>query len=185
MVPLTALVVPILLSAVIVFLVSSVIHMALRYHRSDMQKVAKEDELMAALRPFAVPPGDYAVPCAGSPEIMRTPEFVAKMAKGPVILMSVAPAGPPALTKNLVQWFLFAVVVGIFTAYVSGLALPPGADYRQVFRIAGTTAFIGYALALAHDSIWYYRSWATTGKFMFDGFVYALMTGGTFGWLWP
>jgi hypothetical protein len=54
-----------------------------------------------------------------------------------------------------------------------------------VFRFAGTTAFLGYAFALAHDSIWFKRRWSTTVKFLFDGLLYGLLTAGTFGWLWP
>ena len=54
-----------------------------------------------------------------------------------------------------------------------------------VFRYAGTTAFLGYALALLHDSIWYHRKWSTTIKHIIDGLIYALLTAGVFGWLWP
>lgn len=39
--------VPILLSAVIVFVASSILHMVLPIHRSDYKKVAKEDEFLA------------------------------------------------------------------------------------------------------------------------------------------
>ena len=49
---------PILLSSVIVFVVSSIIHMALPWHNSDYPKVPNEDKVMDALRPFAIPPGD-------------------------------------------------------------------------------------------------------------------------------
>ena len=42
-----------------------------------------------------------------------------------------------------------------------------------------------YALALWQNSIWYRRAWSTTIKSTFDGLVYALVTAGTFGWLWP
>lgn len=185
MVPLTSLWMPIVLSAVIVFVASAIIHMLLTYHRGDLRKVANEDAVMDALRPFNLQPGDYGVPCAGSPETMRSPEFVAKMTKGPVVLMTVLPAGPPGLGKNLVMWFIYSLVVGVFSAYVAGRALPLGASYLDVFRFVGTTAFMGYGLALAQLSIWYSRNWVTTLKSMFDGLIYGLLTAGTFGWLWP
>jgi hypothetical protein len=76
------------------------------------------------------------------------------------------------------------VIVSIFAAYIAGRALGPGAPYLEVFRFAGSTAFAGYALALAQNSIWYKRNWGATLKSMFDGLVYALLTAGTFGWLW-
>jgi hypothetical protein len=176
---------PILLSAVIVFIVSSIIHMVLPYHRSDFGKVASEDEVMDALRKFDIAPGEYVIPCAGSPKEMGTPEFIEKAKKGPVAFMTVMPSGIPSMGASLVQWFVYCILVGIVAAYIAGRALEPGAHYLAVFRFAGCTAFAGYALALLQNSIWYKRAWSTTLKSIFDGLVYALCTGGTFGWLWP
>jgi hypothetical protein len=185
MVPVGSLWMPILLSAVIVFVASSIIHMVLPFHRGDLRKVRKEDEVMAALRGFNIEPGDYAIPNAGSMAGMKAPEFIDKMKKGPVLLMTVAPAGPPAMGGALVLWFLYSVVISYFAAYVAGRAVGQGTDYLQVFRFVGATAFAGYSLALPQRSIWYKFSWATTIKAMFDGLIYALLTAGTFGWLWP
>ena len=185
MVPVTSLLVPILLSAVIVFVASSILHMVLRYHRNDLRKLPKEDEIMAALRGFSIPPGDYAVPCAGSMEGMKNPEFQDKMKKGPVVFMTVIPSGPPTMGMSLFLWFLYSVLVSFFSAYIAGRALPPGAYYLAVFRFVGATAFMGYSLALLQNSIWYKRNWGTTLRSMFDGLVFGLLTAGTFGWLWP
>lgn len=176
---------PILLAAVLVFIVSSVIHMVLTYHRNDFGAVAREDDAMTALRPFAIPPGDYAMPYAGDPAIMKSPEYQGKLEKGPVMFMTVLPNGQMNMGTSLGLWFLYAIVVGIFAAYVAGRALEPGAHYLEVFRFAGTTALAGYALALAQNSIWYRRNWMATLKSMFDGLIYALLTAGVFGWLWP
>lgn len=185
MVSIISLWLPILLSAAIVFVVSSLIHMLLPYHRSDFGKVPSEDEVMEALRKFNIPPGDYVIPRAGSPEVMRSPEFTAKVTKGPVAFMTVMKSGKPSMAGNLVQWFIYCMVVGIFAAYIAGRALGPEAHYLEVFRFAGCTAFVGYALALLQNSIWYKRNWSATLKSMFDGLIYALLTAGTFGWLWP
>ncbi len=176
---------PILLSAVIVFVASSIIHMVLAYHRTDFGKMPDEDKVIEALRPFDIPPGDYVLPCAGSPKRMSDPEFIDKMTQGPVAFLTVMKSGPPSMTGSLILWFLYAVVVGIFAAYIAGRALDPGADYLAVFRFAGCTAFLGYGLALLQNSIWYKRSWSSTLKSMFDSLVYGLLTAGTFGWLWP
>ena len=185
MVSLISLWLPILLSAVIVFVASSVMHMFLKYHAGDMRKFPKEDELAAALRPMNIPPGDYFLPHAGSMEAHRSPQFIEKMTKGPVIIATVVPNGPPSMAGSLFQWFLYAVVVSVFAAYIAGRALQPGAHYLAVFRFAGCTAFVGYSLALLQNSIWYRRQWRTTILSMFDGLVYGLLTAGTFGWLWP
>ena len=100
-------------------------------------------------------------------------------------MLTMMPGGAMSMTSNLVQWFLYSVVVGLFAGYVAGRALPPGAQYLQVFRFVGATAFVGYALALWQMSIWYRRAWNTTVKATVDGLIYALLTAGTFGWLWP
>jgi hypothetical protein len=182
---LLALWIPILLSSVIVFVVSSVIHMAPLWHKNDYPKLPNEDRIMEALRPLAIPPGDYLIPRPSSREDMRSPEFAEKMKKGPVMIFTVIPNGPMAMGKNLVLWFLYSAVVGLFAAYVAGRALPFGTPYLRVFRFVGTTAFIGYSVALWQMSIWYHRAWSTTIKATVDGLIYALLTAGTFGWLWP
>jgi len=185
MVSLMSLWLPIVLAAALVFVASSIIHMVLGYHNTDFGKVRDEDGVMNALRPFEIPPGDYVVPCAGSMKVMNTPEFLAKLEKGPVLFMNVFPPGMPGMGKNLVLWFVYCLVVGVFAAYLTGRALGPGAEYLEVFRFAGTVAFTGYALALWQSVIWMRRSVVTTLKSTFDGLIYALLTAGTFGWLWP
>ena len=185
MVAVMSLWIPILVSAVIVFVASSIIHMVLPYHRTDFGRLPAEDAVMDALRKIGIPPGDYMVPCAGSPKQMKDPAFIDKMKKGPVAVLTVMKSGPPSMGPSLALWFLYCAVVGLFAAYVAGRALAPGAQYLAVFRFAGCTAFVGYALALWQNSIWYKRAWSTTLKSTFDGLVYALLTAGTFGWLWP
>ncbi len=176
---------PILLSAVMVFVASSIIHMATPWHKSDYPKMPNEDKVMDALRPFAIPPGDYVVPRPASMQDMKSPEFAEKMKKGPVMMVTVFPNGPTKMGRNLGMWFLYSLVVGIFAAYVAGRALPPGAHYLRVFRFAGVAAFLSYSVALWQMSIWYRRAWSTTIKATVDGLIYALLTAGTFGWLWP
>jgi len=185
MVQLTALWLPILLAAVFVFIASSITHMVLSYHRSDFGKVANEDELQSALRKLDIPPGDYLVPCAGGPEGMKSPEFQEKMKKGPVAIFTIVKPGGTSIGKNLIVWFFYCVLISIFAAYITGHALGIGANYLKVFRFAGATAFAGYSLALLQNSIWWSRKWSTTLKSMFDGLIYALLTAGAFGWLWP
>lgn len=182
---LSSLWVPILLSAVMVFLVSSVIHMTKLWHRNDYPAVPNQDKVMEALRPHAIPPGDYMLPRAADLQEMRSPEFADKMKKGPVMLLTVLPNGPMAMAQSLILWFIYAGTVSMFAAYVAGRALPNGAPYLSVFRFAGVTAFLGYSVALWQMSIWYRRGWGITAKATLDGLIYALVTAGTFGWLWP
>lgn len=187
MVSLTALVLPLLVSAVVVFIASFLIHMVLGYHKSDLRKLPdqQEDAVLEAVRRLNLAPGDYGVPHPGSPERMKDPAFIAKMKKGPLVLMTVAPGAAPAMGTNLMQWFVLILVVNLFAAYIASRAVAPGMEYLMVFRFVGTAAFMGYSLATVNESIWYRRSWARTLKSVFDGLVYALLTAGVFGWLWP
>jgi hypothetical protein len=176
---------PILLSSVIVFVASSVIHMAPLWHKGDFPKMPMESQVLDALRPLAIPPGDYFIPRASGMEEMRTPEFKAKMAKGPVAVFTVMPNGPISMNRNLIQWFVFLLVVGVFVAYINGRSLPMNTPYLRVFKSVAVTTFVAYSLALVELSIWYRRSWVMTAKSALDGVIYALLTAGVFGWLWP
>jgi hypothetical protein len=177
--------IPILVSAVLAFIASSVIHMALGYHKSDFVKVPAQDDVMSALRSFHIPPGDYMMPCPDSMADMKSPAFIERRDKGPNLVMTVMPNGPYAMGSSMAKWFVYLIVVNLFGAYIAGHALPPGAQYLEVFRIIGATTFMGYALALWQDSIWYHRKMGTTIRNTIDGLIYALLAGGVFGWLWP
>lgn len=176
---------PILLSSVLVFVASSVLHMMLPLHKGDYGKVPGQDDVMDALRKFNIPPGDYMLPRCDSMAEMKSPAFKEKMTKGPVVLMTVMPSGQFGMGSQLIQWFVYCVVVGFFAAYLSSRVLAPGTPYLVVFRVVGTVAFCSYALGLPQLSIWYRRSWRTTLVYVFDGLVFACLTAGTFGWLWP
>ncbi len=134
---------------------------------------------------MSIPPGDYMMPCPGGMAELKDPAFRDKLARGPVAVMTVMPSGDRGMGAQLAQWFVYCVVVGVFAAYITGRALPPGAHYLQVFRFAGCTAFVGYSLALWQNSIWYKRALGATIRSTIDGLLYGLLTAGTFGWLWP
>lgn len=182
MVALTSLLLPLVLSAVLVFIASSIIHMFLGYHKNDLAPMPNEEVARAALR---VPPGDYAVPYAGSMAAMKAPEYTQKLQQGPIAFVTVAPPSAAGMGRSLALWFVFCLVVSLFAAYIAGRALAPGADYLQVFRFAGASAFAGYVLGQWPATIWYHRSAMANLRNTFDGLIYALLTAGTFGWLWP
>jgi hypothetical protein len=185
MVPIMSLWVPILLSAVFVFVISFAMHTLLSYHRNDYVKIPGEDDVMNALSKIDIPPGDYMMPYADSREMMRSPEFIKKMNKGPVAFMTVVKPGQQSMGVSLLMWFVFNVIVSIFAAYVAGRALGPGARFWAVVRFAGTVTFTSYALAMVPNSIWYKIKWSTTLKSVIDGLILSLVTGAIFGWLWP
>ncbi|MYD12087.1 MAG: hypothetical protein F4X00_00570 [Gemmatimonadetes bacterium] len=181
-----SLLLPIFVAAVLVFVASSVIHMFIGYHRNDRRAVPDENGAMDALRGLGLEPGNYAIPHAGSMEVMKSDEFQEMARRGPSAFLTVLPPNPQArMGRQLLQWFVYCLVVGLITAFVCVMALGPGEEYLTVFVLASTAAFMGYAMALAQDAIWSFQGWAATARSMFDGLIYALLTGGAFGWLWP
>ncbi len=185
MVPLAELWLPIAVAAALVFVASAVVHMVLRYHNSDYRALPREAETLAGLRQAGLTPGMYMFPHCADPKEMSSPAMAAKYVAGPVGQLTVMPSVTPKLGKHLAQWFVFCLVVGLFTAYIAGHALAPGAHYLAVFRVAGAVAFMAYGVGRGTDSIWMGHPWPATLKQLFDGLLYALVTAGAFGWLWP
>jgi hypothetical protein len=186
MISIVSLWLPILLSAALVFVASSIIHMVLGYHNNDFRKVPDEDGTMDALRPLNIPPGDYVLPFAGGMEVIRSDEYRAKVENGPVAFVTVLDPGEIFdMGPQLMQWFAYSLLIGIVAAFVAIWTLPAGAEYLTVFRLTGTVTFVCYAMAQPQRSIWFKQKWSTTLLNMFDGFVYASVSAGAFAWLWP
>ena len=184
MVSLTALWLPILLAAVIVFVASSIMHMVLPYHRNNYKQLPDEDKLLATLRGANLTRGLYMFPFCTHKD-MKSPATVEKFKQGPVGMLTVLPSGPANMPKYLGLWFVYCLVIGLFVAYLTGHTVPYGARYLAVFRVAGTAAFLAYGLGNLSNGIWKGQPWGVTIKEAIDGLVYGLLTAGTFGWLWP
>ena len=186
MISIVALWLPIVVAAVLVFVLSSLVHMVFGYHKNDFLPVPNEDAALEGLRRAGLTPGDYVAPYASGMEAMKSEAYRQKVEAGPVAFMTVIPGERVfSMTSTFAQWFLYCVLVGILCAYLGGRMLGPGAEYLDVFRVTGTVAFASYSMALMQRSIWYGLRWSSTLKSMFDGLLYSLVTGGVFGWLWP
>jgi hypothetical protein len=184
MVPLASLWLPIVVSAVIVFLASWIVHMFVPLHRNDYAQLPNEDAVLDALRSLNIPTGQYLAPYANSPAQMRQPEYLEKRKRGPTFFMTFATT-EPGMGKSLAQWFVYLLVISLIVALAAVHARVPGAPYPTVFKFVALVAFMAYALAHAHQSIWARQAWRTTAVYFFDGLIYALLTAGVFGWLWP
>jgi len=185
MVSIHALWLPTLLSAVIVFVASSILHMLIPIHKGDYRQLPDEEKVTDVLRAAGVTSGRmYTFPFCTHRD-MKSPAVIEKFKRGPVGHVIIRPNGAPGLGKYLIQWFLFCIVVSVFAAYLTGRTRPAGTDYLDVFRVAGCSAFMAYGLGQLQDSIWKGQTWGVTLKHVLDGLIYGLLTAGTFGWLWP
>ena len=176
------LVVPILISGVLVFIASSVMHTVLKYHNSDFKKLANEDEVRAAIRKGSGGPGMYMIPYCVDHAQAKSPEHQRKFEEGPLGLLILRPNHATKIGPYLMQWMIYVLIVSALAAYMARTALPASPHYLQVFQVVGASAWLAYAWQAPSDSIWKGQSWSHSFKVLFDGLVYAALTAGVFGW---
>ncbi len=185
MVSLAHLWLPILLSGIGVFIASFILHVVLKFwHMPDYHGFSNESEVAAAMRKGNSAPGMYMLPYCKM-EDMKKPESQEKFKQGPVAFMILRPAGTPGMGKNLVMWFIFCLIVGLFCAYVAASTLAAGTAGMQVFCVVGTVGFIAYAFGSLPMGIWYAQPWKAVTKDVVDGIIYGLVTAAIFAALWP
>jgi len=175
---------PIVISAVAVFLAAFVLHVISKHHKGDYAKVPNEDAFLDAIRGGGARAGFYIFPFCENPAELKDPEKKARYDRGPHGFMSLS-AGPWNIGTNMIKSVIFYLVVGVFVAYITSEARPWGAEYLSVFQMAGTAAILAYCFGFVHLDIWFKRPMRNTVMDVIDGIVYGLLTAGIFGWLWP
>ena len=185
MVAIGALWMPVLVSAILVFVASFLAWVVSPHHKSDWKQLPNEDVVRDAMNQEKLAPGQYIVPYAADQKSMQAEAYLKKCSEGPVGILTMRKPGPPTMRKPIAMSFVYYVVISIAVAYVTGRTLAPGADYMRVFQIAGTVAMLAYGGAFFQAAIWFGRPWGPTLKEVGDAIVYGLLTAGAFGWLWP
>ena len=175
---------PVVVSAVAVWLVSAVLHMVLKYHRADYKRLSEEDGVGNSLRKAASSPGVYVMPFCEMSE-MKDPAVRKRYEDGPVAMITVMPNGMPNMGKSLGLWLGFCLLASFVTSYIARHSLDPGAMGMEVMRLTGTVAFIAYAFGYFQDSIWKAIPWSNSLRGILDAAVYAVVTGLVFRFLWP
>jgi hypothetical protein len=176
---------PTIASAIAVFIISSVIHMATKWHANDTMRLPNEDAVANLVRDL--PGGEYRFPYAASMAEMRSPEFEQKVMRGPVGVLGVRGmhADQKGLQNALVLWFLYSLVVSWLAGHLAHVAIPGPTDTHDIAHAVGLAAYLGYGVALAQNSIWSPTRWKTTLKQQVDALLYATATAAIFVWLWP
>jgi hypothetical protein len=187
-VALGALWLPVVLSAVFVFIGSSVIWMAFKWHDGDWKQGGLTGDLQEALRNVGVTTGQYLFPymdMKATDKAAAKKTWMERYAKGPVGVIHAGTPGTMSMGKMLAQVFVLYLVVSFFAAYIASHALFQGAPYLKVFQVVGATSFVAYGMGSFMDSIWFSKSWRSTWLNVLDSLIYCGLTAGTFGWLWP
>ena len=185
MVSIGALWLPILLSTVVVWAASAFIWMVMPHHKSEHAKFPDEDAARQALAPQNLTPGLYDIPHVASWSDVQDSEVVRKFEEGPVGFFTAVPTGVPTMGGKILLSVVFYLVISVIVAYLASRTLDAGADYLAVFRITGTVAWLAYGTATVPDAIWFGRPWSGIVKGLLDALLYAVLTAGFFGWLWP
>jgi hypothetical protein len=183
--PFLSLWLPVVVAAVVVWIVSALIWMLLGYHAADFRKLPDEERLRALYSSGKVAPGQYVTPYWQDAKGRDDKEFMKRFDEGPVALLVVGRNGAPNMGRNMLLSFCFYFVVSFVVAYIARHTLQFGQDGHTVMRVTATIAIAIYALAGVPDSIWFYRPWSVTLKNGFDGVIYGLITGVIFMLLWP
>ena len=177
---------PILLSAVVVFVISALVHMVFKWHASDYSAFANEDAVRAAIRAGNPKPGRYVLPHCTDMKEMASEAMKQKYREGPVGHFTLGPTGQPNMGRHFGLWFLLCLVVGTVAAYLAGrvYGLDP-AHARGAAKLVGAVSFIAYGFGTLQESIWMMRSWSSSAKYLLDSALYAIGTALVFYWLWP
>ncbi len=177
---------PVLVSAVVVFVISSLVHMAFKWHASDYGRFADEDAVRAALNARRPAPGRNVIPFCGDMKEMGSEAMRQKYREGPVGPITLGPVGVPVLGKFLGQWFVWTLVVAA-VAGVAALRLQGAgaAHARGAAELAALVTLAAHGFGTVIESIWAMRPWSSSAKYLLDAALYAAGTYGVFLQLWP
>jgi hypothetical protein len=177
---------PILLSAVVVFVISSAIHMVFKWHASDYRGFANEDTVRDAIRAGNPAPGRYVIPQCGDMKNMASEAMKKKYAEGPIGHITILANGQPNMGKYLGMWFLWTLVVAAVAAFLAGKVYTlDHAWVRPAAKLAGVITFIAHGFGTVQESIWTGRPCRSSAKHLLDAALYGLGTWAVFFWLWP
>lgn len=177
---------PILLSAVVVFVISSLVHMVFKWHAGDYTSLPNEDAVRAAIRAGNPAPGRYVMPHCKEMKDMASEAMQQKYREGPVGHFTLGPTGVPNMGKYLTLWFLWSVVVAVVAAYLtSRLIIWDHSQARAAAKLVGAVTFIAHGFGTVQESIWSMRPWGSSVKYLLDAVLYGIGSGLVFFWLWP
>jgi len=176
---------PILVATALCFAASAVIWVLGPHHRTEWKAPPGQDAIMEALRQGNAKAGSYMFPHADRADKAAFEAAMKRWAEGPSGVLYIFPRGPMNMGARLVQQLIYFLVISFFLAYVGHHAGLDGQTYLKVFQVIGAVGFMTYGLGIIPESIWFARPWRNFFMGACDGLIYALLSAGAFGWLWP
>lgn len=175
---------PIVLSAVGVWIASFLTWTVLPTHKGDFVGLPEEKKFIDTVREMDVKPGNYGFPHFACHGDANAPEAKAMWKDGPVGFVTVMPT-PCTMGPKMIASSLLNVLVSFLIAYVAAGAIPKGATFSKVFQVVGTVGVLAYAFAHVPHGIWFGAYKKAIAANILDGVVYGLITGAIFAWRWP
>jgi hypothetical protein len=176
---------PILATAVLVFVASSLIHMVFKWHNSDYQRLSNEDEVMAAIRAGSAGKGQYVFPYCIDMKKMQDEAMQQKYRQGPVGFLTLVPSGAPKMGGHLIKWFLMNLVIAAVAAAIALQIYGLHADSHSTGHLIGLISLLTYAGGSVQAGIWMGKPWGAVAKDLLDALIYGTVSALTFMWLWP
>ncbi|MGH8049552.1 MAG: hypothetical protein ACREPB_02720 [Arenimonas sp.] len=176
---------PILLTAVFVFIASSLIHMVFKWHNSDYKKLNNEDEVGAAIRAGNHAPGQYVLPHCMDMKEMQNEAMIRKYNEGPIGFITLRKNGVPGMGQALMLWFVFTLLIAAAAALITLTSVGLQAHPHLAAHSVGTISLLAYCGGSIQQGIWMGRPWGSVMKDLLDGLIYASISAFTFMYFWP
>ena len=176
---------PILVTAVAVFIASSLIHMVFKWHNSDYRKLSNEDAVRDAIRAGAPAPGQYVVPHCADMKDMQGEAMQKKFIDGPVGMLTLRKNGPPSMGGSLIQWFIYTLLVASIAGAMALRIFGVQGSAHGAGHLVGLVSFLTYTGGSVQMGIWMGKPWGSVAKDILDGLIYGIISVLVFTWLWP
>ena len=176
---------PILATAIAVFVASSLIHMVIQWHKSDYKKLLNEDVVRDAIRAGSPGPGQYILPHCAEMKDMQNDAMKQKFVDGPVGMLVLRRSGPPAMGASLFQWFLYTLAVAAISGAMAMRVFGPMGSAHGAGHLVGLVSFLTYTGGSVQYGIWMGKPWGSVAKDALDGLIYAAIGMLIFSYLWP
>lgn len=176
---------PIIVTAIGVFVASSIIHMVFKWHNSEYKPLPNDDAVRAVLNAAQLSPGLYSTPHCVDMKEMQSPEMQQKMKEGPVALITLRQPGLPEMGKYLVQWFLLNIGIAALGGLLALQTMGLHANPHYAGHFVGLFSLIVYGAGSVQESIWMGRPWSATFKNLLDAVIYGMVSAVAFWQLWP
>lgn len=175
---------PMLLSAVAVWLWALLACTILALHKKDWKPLPNDDAFANALRPLNLLPGVYCFPYFKDFKHFNDPAFQARWNAGPNGIIHVWRASQNMGATMLLS-FLVYLVASFFIAYAGYAAMGPIVPHSKTFQVIGAMGVLAYSFAGLPNMIWFQANPRAKVTAVIDGIIMGLITGAIFAALWP